>query len=197
MTDYSLFDVIGGRPERYDTYDQPNVGPTPVLQQPQAQANQSWTDMLGKMAQQWTQGQGSGAPMASMPAARASGSSQGFLSNSRQGLDIGTLMKIASMAYGGGMMPAAAPAAGAMGGGASMAPGAAATGGASGGMGGMFGGIMGSGSQGAGGLSGILGGYQGKDVPRPTFAEMPPVNRNPLIPQGVNAFDIRNYPQPY
>jgi hypothetical protein len=229
MADYSLFDVIGGRPERFDVYDQPNVGPTPVLQQAPAQADQSWTQMLGQMAKRYMDNQGAATPSGSLQSARPSGSSQGLLSNSRSGVDIGTVIKIASAIYGA---PAAAPAAGAMGGGAGMAPGmavaadaapAAASGGGSmmGGMGSMFGGggggasgggmdmggmlsgIMGGGgvsskggSRGGGGLSPVLGGYQGKAIPRSAFADVP-MNRNPLIPQGVNSFDIRNYPQPY
>ena len=234
MADYSLFDLLGSsgsQPARYDVYDQPDVGPSPVLRQPDPQtADQSWTAMLGNMAKNWmasqaAQPQSSG----SLQAARPSSSSKGLRSNSRQGLDIDTVIKIVGALYGGGAAGGMGGVAGAASGGGGMSAGiggygvgtvpvSAGAGGAAsgvsamGGMGSMFGsgggamggsgsmvssllgggGVSSKGGSKQGGLDPVLGGYQGKDVGRPTFADVP-INRSPLVSQSVNMYDVPNY----
>lgn len=221
MPDYSLSDVLGG---------QSSFGPSPVLQQPgpQAQADQSWSVMLSNLAKRGAGSQGGGGQSSSLQPARASSSSKGLLSNSRQGLDIDTVIKIVGALYGGGAGAGMGGVAGAASGGGGMSAGiggygvgttpvaagapAMSSSSAMGGMGSMFGGgggmgggsmfssLMGGGgvsSQGGskqGGLNPVLGGYQGKDVGRPQFADLPQPTRGPLVSQSVNAYDLPNYP---
>src|SRR5262245_51784951 len=133
------------------------------------------------------------------PVPSEAGSAKGLISNSRQGIDIATVIKLASLFFGGGAAAggaaagaaeaagAGAGAAGAAGGGGSFLSGLMGSmGGGGGGSGGSSGGPFGGSgatSRGMGGLGGLLSGYQGKSIPPPPLPAQGNVNTAPLIPR--------------
>ena len=182
--DSSRYDTSG----RYDVYDMPNAGPaptpTPTTQvgmgmQPQPPGFLQSLEGLAKQqtgaAKAPTLGykDTTGGTTPIQLQGNPSGSAQGLLANSRKGVDLQTVMAIASLFFGGG----AGMMGGMMGGMGGAAGGAEAAGGG-GGMGNIMG-MMGGGGGGGGG--------GGQQAPKPiSMVPAPPVQRGPLLPQGMD-----------
>jgi hypothetical protein len=189
----SLYDLLGAdQPAQYDIYDAPGMGISPALT-PTAEGgagrgatNSMMQRLMQLLASQRQpqpaviQNQAPQMPALLPPAGQASQSSQGFLSNSKHGVDLGTIMKLAAIAASAGAAaPAVAGATGAAG--AAGAGAGAASGGGAMGMMGMFGNLLG----------GMGGGQKPKQTMQlPTFQP----NTSPLIPRGVDLYQTRQSP---